>query len=298
MSTKTKQQRWSLASVALQDAFTDFLLSRQAMNCSPTTITFYKQTAGVFLAWCEFRGVQSPESVSGRFVREYLSELAAKGKKDTTLNAHARAIRTLLIFWHEEGYIPSPVKFELPKLEKKRLPVLTVEELQKVVSACNIRDKAIVLLMADSGLRRQEVINLNWEDVDFESGRVRVKQGKGKKDRISVIGAKTKKALMRYRRNVEHSPSKPLFQSRTNERLTGTGLLIIYRRLSQKTGIKITPHAMRRTWTILSLRAGMRPLHLQNLGGWTDLTMVDHYAQMIDDDLVSEHRAHSPIDSL
>ena len=55
---------------------------------------------------------------------------------------------------------------------------------------------------------------------------------------------------------------------------------------------------MRRTFAILSLRAGMNPLHLQNLRGWEDLEMVQHYAQMVDEDLLQEHKAHSPVDSL
>lgn len=66
---------------------------------------------------------------------------------------------------------------------------MTVEQLKTIVSACNIRDRAIVLFMADSGLRKQETINLNWGDVAMHSGLVRVKQGKGKKDRSAVIGA-------------------------------------------------------------------------------------------------------------
>ncbi len=298
MRTKTKTIGWTLASIALQDAYTDFILSRQAMNCTPATISFYRHTAGVFLAWCEEQGVTGPEMLSGRFVRQYLAELVARGKKDTTVNAHARAIRTLMIFWHAEGYMPELVKFEMPRLEKKRLPVLTAEQLQNVVAACNVRDRAIVLFMADSGLRRQETIDLNWGDVDMESGLVRVKQGKGRKDRSAVIGATTRRALLKYRKTVDHSPSKPLFQSRTKQRLTGSGLLIIYRRLSEKTGIHITPHAMRRTFTILSLRAGMNALTIQTLLGHEDLTMTLHYADMAEDDLLVEHRAHSPVDNL
>jgi integrase len=64
---------------------------------------------------------------------------------------------------------------------------------------------------------------------------------------------------------------------------------MVFRRLSKKTSIHITAHALRRTFAILSLRAGVRPLHLQHLGGWQSLDMVD-------DDLLQEHKAHSPID--
>jgi site-specific recombinase XerD len=78
------------------------------------------------LEWIEGRGVTSSEEVTARAVREYIAELVSKGKKDTTIWDHARAIKTILFFWHNEGYTPTLVKFELPKLAKKRLPVLTM----------------------------------------------------------------------------------------------------------------------------------------------------------------------------
>lgn len=296
MSVKTRiKAAWNLASVALADAYTDFTLSRQAMNCTESTMLFYQFTIGTFVLQLAADGVTDPREVTARHVRQYLAGLISRGQKDTTVHAHARAIRTLLRFWHAEKYMPELITFDMPRLEKKRLPVLTAEQLQKVIKVCNIRDKAIVLFMVDSGCRRMETIKLNWADVDMQSGRVSVRLGKGKKDRTAVIGAKTRRAILAYRRTLVDRDG-PLFQTDEGTRFSGNGLMMMFRRLSKKSGILVTAHALRRTFTILSLRAGMRPLHLQNLGGWSSLDMVEHYAQMVDDDLLSEHAAHSPID--
>ena len=138
----------------------------------------------------------------------------------------------------------------MPKLSKKRLPVLTAEQLREILKACNVRDKAIVLFMADSGLRRAEVCSLNWPDIDMQSGLVRIKQGKGKKDRSAVIGATTRRALLAYRKTLADREGV-LFPSK-NGRFTGSGLLRVFQRLTKRTGIHVTPHAMRRTFTILS----------------------------------------------
>ena len=120
--SKTKTvQTWSLASAVLHDAYTDFILSRQAMNCTPVTMNFYKFTAGKFLEWIAGQDVTGPDQVTARHVRQFLADLAGKGLQDTTRHDYARAIRTLLKFWHAEGYIPSPITFEMPNLEKKRL---------------------------------------------------------------------------------------------------------------------------------------------------------------------------------
>ena len=300
MSPKTKTLKaWPLASVELADAYTDFILSRQAKLCTPATMAFYKYTAGAFVKWIETRGITSPAEIHSRHVREYLAFMAGTGKADTTLHDHARAIRTLLRFWHSEGYTQECVTFDMPKVAKKRLPVLDEKQLKQIVQVCDTRDRAIVLFMADSGLRRGEVIALNWGDVDMQSGLVKVKEGKGRKDRSAVVGATTRRALLAYRRTIErHTDQDPLFQARGGKRFTGGGLLRVFRRLSRETGIHVTPHAMRRTFVILSLRADMNLLALQSLLGHEDLTMVKHYAQMVDDDLLREHAKHSPVDRL
>lgn len=297
MSKTKTQQKWSLTSVGLRDAYTDFILSRQAMNAAPTTLEFYKYTVGKFLEWVEERGVTTPDEITARYVREYIAELVSRGKADTTVWNNARAIKTMFLFWQKEGYQAVPVRFDLPKLSKKRLPMLTAEQLQTVLKSCDVREKALILFMVDSGLRRAEVCALNWGDVDMQNGLVRVRQGKGRKDRSAVIGATTRRALLAYRRTLADREGV-LFQSRNGEHFTGPGLLRIFQRLSKRTGIHITPHALRRTFVILSLRAGMDVLHLQAMLGHENLEMTRHYAQMVDEDLLQAHRAHSPIDSM
>jgi hypothetical protein len=68
MSPQTTQQKWIAASVALHDAYPDFILSRQAMQCTPATLFFYKHTAGVFVSWLDERGITGPTEASARHV--------------------------------------------------------------------------------------------------------------------------------------------------------------------------------------------------------------------------------------
>ena len=70
MSTKTiKKQEWALASYALQDALTDFYLSRQALLCSPRTLKWYQWTLGKISQWLFSNGVTSPEEITARHIR-------------------------------------------------------------------------------------------------------------------------------------------------------------------------------------------------------------------------------------
>lgn len=297
LSRTVKTQNWTLASVAITDAYTDFILSRQAMRCTPETIVFYTYTAGKFISWLESQSVNSPAEIDARHVRAYLAKLIGEGKASSTVNDHARAVKTLLRFWYAEKYLPTPVLFTMPKVEKKRLPVLSAEELSRVLSACNVKEKAVVLLLADTGIRRQEACNLNWSDLQMNNGLLRIERGKGGKARSVVVGATTRRALLAYRRTLPPD-TIPLLVSQKGNRFTGNGLREIMVRLSAKTGIKFSPHALRRTNVILSLRSGMDVLHLQALLGHSSLDMVQHYAQMVDEDLLQAHQQYSPIDNL
>lgn len=293
-------KKCALYSPDLHLAYTDFILSRQGKSSRQQTLDFYYYTVGKFLEWAEKNhNVTKPEELTARHVREYIVLLVDNGKKDTTVWNNARAIRTMFKFWYSEGYIQTDIRFEMPKKKKRRLPVLSAGELERVLKACNVRDRAIVMFLADSGLRRGEAIKLNWDDVDMQNGLVRVKEGKGGKDRSSVIGTRTRRALLAYRRTLPTEWRMGiLFKTDEGTRFTGSGLFAVFVRLRKKLGIHFSPHAMRRTFTILSLRAGMDVLHLQGLGGWESLDLVYHYAQMEDQDLLQAHKKHSPVDNL
>lgn len=300
MSTITESKiKTNAFSFALRDAYTDFMLSRQAMRATNNTLKFYEYTGGNFIAWLESQSLQSPQEITARHVRAYLSELIARQLSDSTVNCHARAMRTMLKFWHAENYMRDVVKFAMPKIEKKRLLVLSADEVATVLKSLSVRDKALILLMVDTGLRRSEIIALNWQDVDFGTGLVQVVRGKGGKARVVVIGAIARRALLAYRRTLKIDVAvPPLIQTNSGIRFTSDGFSQVFRRISKLTGIHVTPHSLRRSFVILSLRSGMDVLHLQALLGHSTLAMVQHYAQMQDVDLIQAHNAYSPIDNL
>ena len=90
-------EKWSLASVALRDAYTDFVLARQAMNCTASTLDFYKYTAGQFLEWIEQRGIADPQDWSDVDLQSGLVKVKqGKGKKDRSAVIGATTRRVLL----------------------------------------------------------------------------------------------------------------------------------------------------------------------------------------------------------
>jgi integrase/recombinase XerD len=224
-----------------------------------------------------------------------VAAVSERGVKDTTLHAKARGVKTLLRFWHSEGYIPQAIGFAMPELEKKRLPFLDLEEFRAALKACSTpRDKALLLVFADSGVRRAEAAALNWEDVDLATGSLLVRRGKGGKARMSAIGARSRRAILAYRRTLPAppQPSAPLWQTRDAMRLTERGMHALFDRLSKRAGLKVTPHALRRTFALMSLRQGMDVITIFRLMGRATTEMISHYLMLEESDLLRSHEAH------
>jgi len=275
----------------IREVFTDFLLSREAMLCSPATLDFYKYTAGKFVTWLVKKSISNPEDILSSHVRAYLASLRSRNLKANTIHSHARAIKTFLRFCHQENYIPCHVKFEMPRVPNKAMPLLNPKQIKQVMRACrSIKHKALVYVLLDTGLRRAETSKPCWGDVDINSGIVRVSKGKGGKSRSVVIGVKTRRILLRYRRNVPNAISDSVFN------LSGHGIRSALRRIGERVGIRLTAHMFRRTFATLSIKNGMNPLHLQGLLGHSSLEIVRRYIQILDGDLMQAHREYGPVD--
>jgi site-specific recombinase XerD len=282
----------------LKDCYLDFMLSRPAMLCTPGTMKFYRDTLGKFLEWLEGQEIIEPEQINAKYVRAFLATFAERGCRDSYIHTYARSARTFIRFLFAEGYIPEPVVFQMPKIGEKRLPILSIQEVQEVIHACQEkRDKAVIMLMVDTGLRRSETCNMDWGDVDLASGLCLVRNGKGKKDRSVVIGVKTRRVILRYKQEVANDDCDPLFQTRSGNRLSPLGLRSLLVRISKRTGIRVSPHTLRRTFVVMALKGGMSIAHVQAIMGHRTPIMTLEYVKLVDDDLLDAHREHGPVDN-
>lgn len=300
MSRKSEQvPKWAPAYREIYDVYTDFLLSRKAIMCRERTLTWYAENLLWILEWWIGAGVTRPEEITAQMVRAYLASMRERNLSDSYIHNHARTIRTFLRFLYSEKYIPELPTFKMPSIAQKQLLCLTAADVQQLLKGCTCkRDRALILLMVDTGARRSEVCDLNWEDVDINTGLVRIVEGKGGKTRSVVVGIETRRALLAYRRELNPDPRRSLFQTADGGRFQVMGFRSVFDRISKRSGVKVTPHALRRTFATLSLRAGMNPLHLQALMGHTTLEMTRRYIAMVDDDLVQAHKEYGPIDTL
>jgi len=297
-------------------AFEDFILSREAMLCTPQTIDFYRRMLKPFLT------LANGSPPTNHMVREFLSTVAQRGVSSATVHAHARAVRAFLRFAYEEDWVEEPVTVRMPRLEQKQMEVLNRDDVRQVLSVCSTRDRALVLTLIDSGLRRGEALALDWDYIDLRTGMVHVRRGKGGKARVTYIGAKTRRALLRWsltqaravsrERDIEVQDAANIGErkSRSFQRgwggghrssaifpLTPSGATSLMARLSRKSGVDITFHKCRRTFATWALNVGMDLFNLQRLLDYASLEMVRRYVKQSDRDLKVAHDRVRPIDN-
>ena len=293
---KTQQQAGQRTPV--QDAYAAFIASREAANVSPRTIGFYGDKLSPFCAWCEENDVPHVDDIKTTHIRNFILSLKARDLSPWTLHGTARAIKAFLRFCHSEGMIADVPKITMPKLPDELLPPFTAAEVGRLLDGCeNDRDKAIILFLLDTGLRAAELLALDGRDIDLTTATVYVRAGKGAKDRVTFFGAKTKQALLRYWREAgKPGKDEPLWTLRRapSGRLTIWGLTSLLRRLGKRASVAdVTPHRFRRTFAVLSLRAGMDVLSLQRIMGHADLGTTRRYVRLVDDDLRAAHKRSS-----
>jgi len=308
--------------VDVRGAVETFLTDVEARNLSPKTRDYYDWQLGKFGDWLQHQGVDVSdlEHITPAVIRAYLVDLRKRGLKDTSVHAAARAIRAWGFFLEREGLLElSPMRrVKMPKVGRHILPALPAGDVLALLGACDTaRDRAVVLFLLDSGLRAAEFVKLNVDDVDQAGGVVFVHDGKGAKDRVTHIEAATRAALAAYMAERGPVPADaPLwvtydvigsrcesarwFMDRrfSARRLTQQGLNMLVKRLGLRAGVKVSPHAFRRTCALSMHRSGARLTEIAGLLGHSDLATLQRYLDLQTQDAVAAHRAHSPVAAL
>jgi site-specific recombinase XerD len=288
----------------ISDAYRSFALDNQARRFTPKTHEFYRCQLRPFFAWCAGHATVDIAAITPNHIRGFLVALQARGLADTSVNAAARALRAFLNFCvREELLTKSPMaKVAMPRIARRSLPSLDAPSIKRIINACQSdRDRAIVLMLLDTGCRASELINLSEGDVNEDTGAVSIRQGKGRKDRTVYIGAKTRRALLRYYRGRPSAGAhSPLWRNaKTGKPLTTSGLRQLLERIGARAKTPhCAPHAFRRTYAINALRNGMNIYALQRLMGHEDISVLRHYLALLETDLQAASRQHGVVDNL
>ena len=303
----------------LDDAIEGYWLAKKR-DFSPATVRDYKLT---YRRLIEHVGSDiAVDQISVRDINSFLNYLRDDlelGSK-TCLNAWI----ALSSFWtwaevelQIEHIIRKGVK--RPKSNRPVVKPYTEAEVRSLIAACDVsmgwdtvnkrhveskrpsalRDKAIMLVMLDAGIRVSELCDLQIGDYVQKRGQLHIRHGKGDKERIIYVGTSIQKHLWRYINEERKSAkrSDPLFVSRKGKSLDRVAVGKMISRAGKRSGVpKAGPHRFRHTFAINALRNGMNLLAVKELLGHESLSTVQIYAKLAAVDLEEAQRQSSVAD--
>ena len=294
------------------EGFGDYL--RHQARFSPNTVKGYLTDVEGLRRYLEENGFDldahgnaALQSVNVRWIRGYLKTLHETRKK-STIGRKLAALKGFFRYLVREGVIPKDplVGFSTPKQEAPLVSFLSVDEAFRVLGCLPeegilpARDRAVMEVLYSSGVRVSELVGLDWRDVDFSLGVLKV-FGKGSKERIVPVGEVALAALRDYAGHQrgqwgrEARGGEPVFLNRFGSRITTRSVARIVEKYLRLAGIPVRmgPHGLRHTFATHLLNAGADLRSIQELLGHASLSTTQRYTHVNLDQLTAVYdRAH------
>ncbi len=307
----------------LREWHKEFLEWAAARGYSKDTVRQRRFYVDRFIGFAQERGVYNPEEVSRELIEEYRQWLLrrkhhffAKTLSISTLICHIACIKIFFTWlYRRHVLLCNPTAHLTYPKRVQRFPqyIPNQEELEKIILQPNLglqyglRDRAIMEVLYSSGIRKMELINLDIYDVDTNRGELRVRNGKGAKERIVPLGKIACAFIRKYlkqgkrgtvypRRRFEAENSQPLFVSYKGKRLRPGGLSYLIRAHVSK----VRPlngqmvHMFRHAFATHMVQGGADISRVQNILGHTSIESTEIYTQVKPIDLKEIHRRCHP----
>ncbi|MGD1119501.1 MAG: tyrosine-type recombinase/integrase [Dehalococcoidales bacterium] len=307
-----------------------FILTQRTDYKSPRTVDYYGSNLRRFLWYVALqKWTDDVRMISEWNIREFLeyvggeghrwgltgngSETSRKKASYCTVHHYYCVLKSFFNWCVREGFIHESPLVKI-KMKNPRLNVVqpySSQDILKLIEVCDndrknnaqltgSRNKAIVLMLLDTGLRVSELVGIKLGEIDSERGWLKVK-GKGAKERVVRIGTTTQKALWRYLVFREKNKCQELWITEEGNPMKVGGIQIMIKRLKERAGVTSQGncHKFRHTFALNFLRKDRNPFNLQYLLGHSDLRMVKHYVSTLGmEDALKAHESASPADML
>lgn len=270
-----------------------FLSAKRVEGCSEKTLRYYKATLCKFLNSTEKHVMH----ITTDDLRNYLSNHQQKSTCSKINIDNIRRILSSFFTWLEdENYIlKNPVRrIHKIRTEKPVKETYSDEMLETMRDSCTqIRDLAMIDMLASTGIRVGELVRLNIADIDFEN-RECVVFGKGNKERPVYFDARTKIHLKNYiDSRTDSNPALFVSLLKPHKRLEISGVEIRIRKIGKEAGIeKVHPHKFRRTLATKAIDKGMPVEQVQRLLGHSKIDTTMEYAMVSQNNVKISHRRY------
>ncbi len=255
---------------------------------SPKTIKSYSYNLKQFLSFID----KNPEKVSKEDIESYFANLIKKDYMSASIKLNYASIK-FFFTWVIPKNIDF-VKIDTPKKEKKLPRVLSKKEILSMINNTkNLKHKLLLEVLYSSGLRVGEAVNLKIIDIDVDRNIIRVNQGKGSKDRQSILSEKLKEDLLKYL-CTKRDNDIYLFSKKETHIVIKTAQKIVANAAKRsELNKKVTPHMLRHSFATHLLEDGVDIRYIQKLLGHSRLETTQIYTHVANNDLKN---IKSPLD--
>ena len=275
------------------DAVEAFISAKRIEGCSEKTLTYYRNTIEAMLRATG----KAAQQITTDDLRGYLIRYQTERKSSKVTMDNIRRILSSFFSWleDEDFIVKSPVRrIHKVKTAKVVKDTYSDESLELMRDNCTtLRDLAIIDLLASSGMRVGELVNLNRDDTNFNE-RECVVFGKGNKERLVYFDARTKIHLQAYLESrTDDNPALFVSLIAPHERLMIGGVERRLRELGRKLSIpRVHPHKFRRTLATFAIDKGMPIEQVQQLLGHQKIDTTLHYAMVKQQNVKLAHRKY------
>ena len=285
------------------DDFVDDLTNNKKL--SENTIESYSRDIKQYLSYLEENNIDFKGAKRGNIIA-YILYLKKENKAPSSISRSIASIRSFYHFLLKSNivnYDPT-IDLESPKVEKKMPEILTIGEVEKLLSIPitnnfkGSRDKAMLELLYATGVRVTELVNLNIDDVNLNLGFVKLN---GTKERVVPIGRMAQKAvniyINEYRQEfLKDKESNVLFLNFHGQKMTRQGFWKIIKSYAKEAGIekKITPYTLRHSFAAHLIENGADLKSLQQMLGHADISTTQIYAEMVKTRISDVYRKTHP----
>ncbi len=270
-----------------------FLSAKRIEGCSEKSLKYYRATIEIMLNELQ----KNVKHIVTDDIRGYLTEYQEKKKSSKVTIDNIRRILSSFFSWLEdEDYIlKSPVRrIHKVKTGTNIKETYTDESLELMRDNCTeLRDLAIIEMLASTGMRVGEMVLLDRNDINFNE-RECVVFGKGSKERVVYFDARTKIHLQNYLESrTDDNPALFVSLKSPHERLKIGGIEVRLRELGKRLGLnKVHPHKFRRTLATMAIDKGMPIEQLQQLLGHRKIDTTLQYAMVKQSNVKIAHRKY------
>lgn len=299
----------------LKFAYEDFIADRRFKNTTEKNIKNYHQLLKPFIEYCVAKGLNNVEDVRHSHIRDYLLECQQKGNKPSTINSKIQRMRAFYNYLLEEKVVKENIALKVKQQkEDVKIDVFTDEQIYQMLAYYrslrrkektyfSYRGYMLILLLLGTGLRRKEVIQLKWSDVDIANLTLNV-YGKNRQYETVFLTEKLAKELTIYgafcKQHFGHE-NEYVFLNRDNAPMTDFSISQVFDNLRVKMNFKdvrVSPHTFRHTFCHRLAMSGMSAFAIQKVMRHKSIAVTMRYVAMWGNELKKENEKHNPLNSL